>query len=627
MTAGITGDLQVGAEGGGGGVSVLPLPPHVAEEAQRYLAVVDAFRAEGCEPEWRSDAKTGLLLRSRRAPRARKEKAMFRLKGIPLLLVLVAGLAIPSSALAVPPSNDDFAAAEELDGSTVTASGLNKDATKEIGEPDHAGNAGGASVWFRWTAPASGRVTLETCGSDFDTLLAAYTGDSVDNLAEVQSNDDSCGTRSSMSFAAEEGATYHIAVDGTNGMTGAYVLSLRLSPPNDDFADAIELAGNTGGVDGTNVGASREAGEPEYLGNTVWYRWTAPSSGWATFEMCGPDFDPVLTVFTGSQLATLEPVAWSEDACLYSSRASFEATAGVTYKIALFGYNDSEGAFRLVWNREPPLPEPPYALDYPAITGVAREGQTLTVSEGEWIGTAPISFAYAWVRCAANLSSCTPVDGATAPTYTLTGADVGHRLYVVVTGSNVAGSSWESSDPTPPVRPSGPTNTAAPWVSGEARVGEALFASAGTWAGIQPIRYAYQWQQCDAAGNACLDLQGETAEVLEVRAPQVGSRLRVVVTATNGDGARSVASEPSSIVARAPAPPQPRRCVVPSVRGKRLAAARRAITSARCRVGRIQRKFSNRVRAGRVIAQTPRPRARLASRGRVHLVVSKGRRR
>jgi hypothetical protein len=552
---------------------------------------------------------------------------MFKLRGIPLLLLVVAGLAIPGSALAAPPSNDAFAAAEELTGRTATVSALNKDATKEVGEPDHAGEAGGASVWYRWTAPASGFAKLSTCGSEFDTLLAAYTGDSVDALVEVDSNNDSCGTRSSVSFAAEEGVTYRIAVDGTNGSTGGFTLALHLGPANDDFADAVELTGDTGSVDGTNVGASREAGEPEYLGNSVWYRWTAPSNGWATFETCGVDFDSVLTVFTGSQLADLREIAWSDD-CGYSSRATFEVTAGVTYSIALFGYDGAEGEFQLAWNRNAPPPEPPeppYAFDYPTIAGVFREGQTLTASEGEWFGATPISFAYAWVRCNTNGTSCFPIGGATSRTYALSGADVDHRLRVVVTGSNVAGSSSEVSYPTEQIRPSGPTNTAAPQVSGEARVGEALFADAGTWTGLQPIQYAYQWQECDTAGNACLDLQGETSSVLEVRAQHVDSRLRVVVTASNADGPRSAVSDPSSVVA--PPRQQPRRCVVPNIRGKQLAAARKAITKAQCRVGRIQRKFSNRVRADRVISQTPRPRARLASRARVHLVVSKGRRR
>ena len=50
--------------------------------------------------------------------------------------------------------------------------GTNVGATKETGEPDHAGNVGGASVWCRWVAPADGTVTFDTFGSNYDTLLA-----------------------------------------------------------------------------------------------------------------------------------------------------------------------------------------------------------------------------------------------------------------------------------------------------------------------------------------------------------------------------------------------------------------------------------------------------------------------
>jgi hypothetical protein len=553
---------------------------------------------------------------------------VFQLRAIPLLIMLVAGLAMPGSAPAAPPLNDAFAAAEELSGRTATASGLNKEATKETNEPNHADNAGGASVWYRWTAPASGRAHLSTCGSgtDFDTLLAAYTGDSVNTLQHVQSNNDSCGTKSSMSVAVLEGVTYRIAIDGHNGATGGFTLELRLAPPNDDFADAVELTGDAGGVDGTNLGASSEADEPDYLGNSVWYQWTAPSSGWATFETCGGDLDSILAAFTGSELADLELIAWDDEGCSPSSRVSFQATAGVTYSVALYGWEGAEGDFHLAWNRNPPPPEPPFPVDYPSITGVAREGQTLTASDGEWVGATPISFAYAWVRCSPNFDSCSPIGDATARTHTLTGADVGFRLYVVVTASNVAGSSSEASDVTPTVRPSGPTNTAPPQVTGVARAGDSLFASAGTWTGIEPIQYAYQWQECNTAGHACFDLPGENSSVIELRAQHVDSRLRVVVTATNADGARSAVSGPSPVVAAAPRQPAAR-CVVPNVRGKTVARARRMLRSRRCALGKVTRAYSARVKPGRIIRQSRRPAARFPRGTRVHVVVSRGRRR
>jgi uncharacterized repeat protein (TIGR01451 family) len=74
-------------------------------------------------------------------------------------------------------------------------------------------------------------------------------------------------------------------------------------------------------------------------------------------------------------------------------------------------------------------------------------------------------------------------------------------------------------------------------------------------------------------------------------------------------------------------PTPTRRCIVPLVRGKSLPSARAAISRGHCRVGQIRRMFSSRVKAGRVVSQTPRAGARLAVGARVHLMVSKGKRR
>ena len=68
-------------------------------------------------------------------------------------------------------------------------------------------------------------------------------------------------------------------------------------------------------------------------------------------------------------------------------------------------------------------------------------------------------------------------------------------------------------------------------------------------------------------------------------------------------------------------------CVVPKVKGKRLAAARRAITHARCKVGKIGKAFSAKVKAGRVMSQKPRPKTKLKAGSAVKLTVSKGKRR
>src|SRR6185436_470831 len=98
---------------------------------------------------------------------------------------------------ATPPTvtsnNNNFANAIPLAGPIVTTTGSNVGANKEFFEPNHGGNRGGASVWWTWTATASGQTTIDTMGSDFNTLLGVYTGDAVNALTAIAGNDDDSG--------------------------------------------------------------------------------------------------------------------------------------------------------------------------------------------------------------------------------------------------------------------------------------------------------------------------------------------------------------------------------------------------------------------------------------------------
>ena len=132
----------------------------------------------------------------------------------------------------VPPANDAFADAEPLPVETGSVTGTNVAASAEPGEPDHAGTPGGASVWWRFTAPSGGTMTLSTDGSDFDTLLAVYTGSSVASLDEVAAAADTPGIapQSEITFPVVAGATYRVAVDGRAGETGSIVLGATWHP-------------------------------------------------------------------------------------------------------------------------------------------------------------------------------------------------------------------------------------------------------------------------------------------------------------------------------------------------------------------------------------------------------------
>ncbi len=134
------------------------------------------------------------------------------------------GISIPVVSRA---TNDNFAAAAALNLAATPIQSTNVDCSRETGEPAHAGNTGGRSVWWTWTAPSAGAVQISTTGSSFDTLLAVYTGSALNALTLVASNDDTSmgALQSAVEFTAVAGTTYRIAVDGFRGASGNVVLN------------------------------------------------------------------------------------------------------------------------------------------------------------------------------------------------------------------------------------------------------------------------------------------------------------------------------------------------------------------------------------------------------------------
>jgi len=162
------------------------------------------------------------------------------------------------------PANDAFVHRIALSGSTGSSIGNSVLATKETGEPNHAGNSGGASIWWKWTAPSAGQVSLDTHGSGFDTLLAVYTGTGVGALTTVASNDNdgSPGGASGLLFEAQAGNEYEIAVDGFNDAQGNASLNFKL---------------NTNAV--ANLTLSLTGSANAFAGNLVSYMVTVVNAG------------------------------------------------------------------------------------------------------------------------------------------------------------------------------------------------------------------------------------------------------------------------------------------------------------------------------------------------------------
>jgi hypothetical protein len=195
---------------------------------------------------------------------------------------------------------------------------------------------------------------------------------------------------------------------------------------------------------------------------------------------------------------------------------------------------------------------PPSNTALPSISGTARDGSTLTTSNGRWNGS-PTSFAYEWLRCGSAGANCAQISGANSKSYTLTTADVGHTIRSEVIATNGGGTTSATSKPTGVVNGTGtePRNTAAPSISGNPQEGQTLSASPGSWSGAAPISYAYQWNRCDGSGANCVAISGATGQTYNLTSADVTHTMRVAVKASNSKGSASATSGPTAVVAPA----------------------------------------------------------------------------
>jgi RTX calcium-binding nonapeptide repeat (4 copies) len=259
---------------------------------------------------------------------------------------LAALLSLTASAVAAPPANDNFADAAEMTGWPAEATGSSVDATSEPDEPI----GGDHSIWFKWTAPRDGGITLRTDGcaqpfqdSDQRALTwAVYRRSAIFGLVNVE-----------LSFHAEAGQVYWIAVASERGQTGDPDICVRLvpGPANDDFAQATPLGGFPASVTrrlrSNEGGVTREPGEPNHggydpPGGSLWYSWRAPADGPVMLRICG---EGTVAVYTGDHVGGLTHVSTRrarQDRCGndYGARIVVNAIEGEVYRIAVVGTSE-----------------------------------------------------------------------------------------------------------------------------------------------------------------------------------------------------------------------------------------------------------------------------------------------
>ncbi len=289
--------------------------------------------------------------------------------GLTNVLAISAGsdhvMALTPTPICAPGFPDDFACRQVLSGTNLTFVVSNIGATSEPGEPAHP-HGSSSSLWFTWTAPASGgcvfRAEAPTFGGYFKPTVAIYTGSTLASLVNVTAN--STGGNGSGGdpvaravFTAVAGQTYQIAVDGDG--QGFLTNSLVLSPPppHDMFSNAISIEGVFFSSTGSFLGASREAGEPSHdaaaLGQTLWWKWTVPTNAPNPVSVRlladAVSFPPGVGVYVGNSVASLAPVTLNKKTNGMTSDVIFDASPGTTYRIALAGTaSDAESISPLI---------------------------------------------------------------------------------------------------------------------------------------------------------------------------------------------------------------------------------------------------------------------------------------
>lgn len=226
-------------------------------------------------------------------------------------------------------------------------------------------------IWYRYQPNCQGTVSIDTCGSGFDSYLAVYTGAPGSlSLVSGTCNDDNgplCGgLQSSIRFAGNPCTNYYVRVGGWNSSTGCGDLTIscaQTAPPNDLCSAPVSIA--PGLTYGTTVGATASGAgtfSPGPCGSSattadVWYAFTPSCNGQITLDTCGlpcvgARYDAVLSLHTGTCGSVLNTLACNDDASCgtgynLSARIVANVTGGVNYKFRVSGYNGRTGNFAL----------------------------------------------------------------------------------------------------------------------------------------------------------------------------------------------------------------------------------------------------------------------------------------
>ena len=290
-----------------------------------------------------------------------------------VLLVVIGLLNIPIAAAASPPANDDFDNASSVSALPFTDSLVTDDATKAPDDPPDCFDAFSRSVWYTFTPAEDVSVQVDAYGTDYQSVLAAYTG-ARGALTLVGCNTDIAFDRLFLNLTG--GMTYYFEVNAWPGVydSGRLLFAIRdraQAATNDDIGDAISIT-QLPFKDGSNMASTtRDASDPVCQGfdhQNVWYSFT-PNEDirvWATTQHS--IFENALAVYAGS------PGALTEIACsAFFPQVHFDAAAGTTYYIQVAGDASVHSSLNV-------LLQEAFRITNFTADAQARFGRTVTVS-------------------------------------------------------------------------------------------------------------------------------------------------------------------------------------------------------------------------------------------------------
>jgi sugar lactone lactonase YvrE len=416
----------------------------------------------------------------------------------------------------------------------------------DLGGPSGLGMDSAGNLYIADGAGASGNPFVEEVAPDGTLSILAGTGTRSQPIAGAATTSP---LRTPTGIAVDAGADVFIADGAANvvaKVTPAGALSI--------FAGrASGLAGqpSTGAATSsrlhTPTGVATDAAGDVYIADTANNRVEEVNLSGRLSVLAG----------TGSSGAPTYGVS------ALSSRLSAPAAVAVSPDGVIYIANTGYGT---VDRLAPALPS---ISAVPTPAGTPTQGQTLTATPGTW-ANAPTSFAYGWERCNAGGAACAVVAGAGGTSYTLTGQDAGATIRSVVTATNISGATTMASNPTAVIIPLAPTAVGVPGIAGTATNLQTLAASPGAWANA-PTKFAYRWEDCDSSGAGCTAISGATGPTYTLALSDVGTTVRVAVTAGNPGGSATATSAPTAVIAAVLTPwantPVPRPLAAPAVSG------------------------------------------------------------